>query len=210
LIVASNTRWSLSDACPARHPEKRHGISDIIALQQTTPAFAGTSNETPMADYFTHFSFVLPLPTEAAQQYAIELAEQASYAHLGDESLPDDFPASLREVIEDWRFETVVSHPSEGWGLWLHSSSGGIDAVCAFIQHLLQRFNATGEVAFEWSHDCSKPRTDAYGGGAALITARKIKTFNTAEWLNRQVARRSAKKPMPELLPAAQPKGETP
>jgi hypothetical protein len=54
-----------------------------------------------MADYFTNFSFIMPLPTEAAQQYAIELAEQASYAHVGDESLPDDFPASLREVIED-------------------------------------------------------------------------------------------------------------
>ena len=142
-----------------------------------------------MADYFTNFSLIVPLPSEAAHQYAADLAEQAYYVHLGDEPMPDDFPASLRDVVEDWHFETVANQPSDGWGLWLHSSSGGIDAVRAFIQHLLERFDPTGHVALEWSNDCSKPRVDAYGGGAALITARKIKHINTGQWLHRQVAR---------------------
>jgi hypothetical protein len=66
-----------------------------------------------------------------------------------------------------------------------HSSSGGVDGVCAYVQHLIQKFNLQ-PVSFEWSHDCSKPRTDAYGGGAAYITAQKIKTFNTTAWLRRQ------------------------
>jgi hypothetical protein len=30
---------------------------------------------------------------------------------------------------------------------------------------------------------------DAFGGGAALITARKIKSINTGEWLHREVTR---------------------
>jgi len=30
-----------------------------------------------MADYFTNFSLILPLPDEAAQTYAADLAEQA-------------------------------------------------------------------------------------------------------------------------------------
>jgi hypothetical protein len=42
-------------------------------------------------------------------------------------------------------------------------------------------------VTFEWSHDCSKPRADAYGGGAALITAKNIKTMNTSDWLQEQI-----------------------
>ena len=41
----------------------------------------------------------------------------------------------------------------------------------------------------EWSNDCSKPRVDAFGGGAAFITARKIKSINTGEWLHRQISR---------------------
>ncbi len=162
-----------------------------------------------MANYFTNFSLIVPLPTEAAQQYADDLAQQALYIRMGDEAMPDDFPASLQEIVEDWCFETVANQPSDGPGLWLHSSNGGIDAVCAFHQHLLQKFDPAGHVALEWSNDCSKPRIDAYGGGAALITARKIKTINTGEWLHRQVARLPAQKPAPEI-PSAQPtKGPT-
>ena len=148
-----------------------------------------------MADYFTNFSLIVPLPDESAVQYALDLAEQAFHAHMG-EAIPNDFPTSLREVIEDWQFDTDSNDPSNGRGLWLHSSEGGIDAVCAFIQHLLGRFAPEGHVTLEWSNDCSKPRVDAFGGGAATITARKIKSINTGEWLHQQISR--LPKPQPE------------
>jgi hypothetical protein len=63
-----------------------------------------------------------------------------------------------------------------------------MDAVFLFIQHLLQRFYPHGKVSFEWSHNCSKPRVDAYSGGAAFITAKEIKSMSTAAWLNEQIA----------------------
>lgn len=46
---------------------------------------------------------------------------------------------------------------------------------CTFIQHLLQRFDPASHATLESSNDCSKPRMDAFGGGAAIITAKKIK-----------------------------------
>jgi hypothetical protein len=147
-----------------------------------------------MADYFTNFSLIVPLPTEAAEKYALDLAHQAFHIHMG-EDMPGDFPASLRDVAEDWQFDTDPSDPANGWGLWLHSSDGGIDAVCAFIQHLLERFDPTGHAGLEWSNDCSKPRVDAFGGGAAVITAIKIKHISTGQWLHRQVARLQTHKP---------------
>ena len=140
-----------------------------------------------MADYYTNFSLVVALPSEAAQAYALNLANEAGRAHQGDD-LPAEFPASLTDTIEDWQFDTDADSPAEDHGLWLHSENGGMDAVCAFLQHLLQRFDPTGRVTFEWSHDCSKPRTDAYGGGAALITAQEIKTMSTGQWLAEQTA----------------------
>ena len=154
-----------------------------------------------MADYFTNFSLIVLLPTEEAVDYALNLAEQARFIYQGTEATPNDFPACLRDVVEDWQFETVVNDASNDRGLWLHSSAGGIDAVCAFIQHLLQRFTPDGHVTLEWSNDCSKPRVDTFGGGAALITARKIKSISTGEWLHQQVSR--LPKPQSEAIVTA-------
>ena len=51
------------------------------------------------------------------------------------------------------------------------------------VQHLLQKFDTTPFVTFEWSHDCTKPSTDAFGGGAAVIAQTEIETMNTADWI---------------------------
>ena len=140
-----------------------------------------------MADCFTNFSLVINLANETEQAYALDLAHKASLAQQGDE-LPAGFPKDLVDMIEDWQFETVADNSSTKPGLWLHSMNGGVDAVCAFIQHLLQKFNPKGRITFEWSHDCSKPLVDAYGGGAAIITSKKIKSMSTTAWLNEQIA----------------------
>ena len=114
---------------------------------------------------------------------SLELAAQAESIHLSDEVVAG-FPAALQAVAEDWRFDT---HPASGTehALWLDTYSGGIDAACAFIQHLLRKYNPAGQIAFAWAFDCSKPCPDAYGGGAAIITARQIKTMSTSEWLSK-------------------------
>jgi hypothetical protein len=148
-----------------------------------------------MANYFTNFSLVLSLPTEAAQAYALEIHHQASCANQG-EDLPKDFPQALAGVTEDWQFEVEADGSAGAHGIWLHSENGGIDAVCSFIQHLLEKFDPEGRVTFEWSHDCSKPRTDAYGGGAAIVTAKEIKTMNTGGWLQEQIAQLPASEPL--------------
>jgi hypothetical protein len=144
-----------------------------------------------MADYFTKLSLVLRLPDEAAQAYALELARQASQGQLGDE-LPADFPKALAEVIEDWQFETDADSPAGEHGVWLHSDYGGVEALCAFLQHLLQKFDPNGRVSFAWSYDCSKPRLDAYGGGAAVVTAQDLKSIDTGQWLLNQTGSPSA------------------
>ncbi|NBR88230.1 MAG: hypothetical protein EBT61_22565 [Verrucomicrobia bacterium] len=136
-----------------------------------------------MSNYFTNFSLLVPLPDNAALTYALDIALQASRINQGD-AAESGFPAELQASTEDWCFEAEGDVLNNQPRLWLHSDSGGIDAVCAFIQHLLQKFALPDVVAFEWSHDCSKPRIDAYGGGAAVITAKEIKTMSTCQWLH--------------------------
>jgi hypothetical protein len=134
-----------------------------------------------MAHYFTNFSFLLPLME--AKTYVLEISHQVSLHRAEEAPLPPDFPESLKDVIEDWTFE-VADVPE---GIWFHTDCGGIDAACAFVQHLLQKFNSPACVTFEWSHDCSHPRFNAFGGGAAIVTATEIKTLNTSDWLRAQV-----------------------
>ena len=138
-----------------------------------------------MADYFTNFSLCLPL-TKEQRDYALALVNQALAHRNEDEPLPDTFPAELKNEIEDWCFETEV----DGEELWLHSQYGGQDAACVFIQHLLQKFSFAGGVTFEWSHDCTKPRTDAFGGGAAFVTATEIEIMTTQGWLAEMTGQR--------------------
>ena len=158
-------------------------ICGFPCFQPSTP----TRSTIPRADYYTNLSLQLRLPSKAAQTYALKLAEQGSRLRE-EEKVPEKFPAELRAHAEDWCFEVEADLVEDKPGLWLHSSNAGIDAVCAFLQHLLLKFDPKGVVTFEWAHDCSKPRTDAYGGGAAIITAKQIKTMSTCQWLRENAA----------------------
>ncbi len=134
--------------------------------------------------YFEHFRVALELKDATAQQYALDLANKANRIYQGDEPRPDGFPAALADAVRGWCFETIV----DGSDIVLLSEDGGVGAACAFIQHLLQKFDANGYVAFEWSRDCPPPCRDSYGGGAAIITAHEIKTMDTSEWLSQMLS----------------------
>lgn len=135
-----------------------------------------------MADYYTYFSLVMKLPDVAAQQYALAIHAKAA-SLISEEEVPGEIPEDLHNHLDMWFFDTEPDGNPLEPAIWLHSENGGIDAVCDFIQHLLKKFNPQGYVAFEWANDCTKPLTDAYGGGAAFITADDIQTIGTWSWV---------------------------
>ena len=140
-----------------------------------------------MADYFTNFSFTVELPTKEAATKAIELHHKIKAVQFDDTPLTEGagIPKQLHELRDTWAFEVEIQ---KGRTLWFNSTEGGIDAVCAFVQYLLGEFDPQGRVQFEWSSDCSQPRTNAYGGGAAIVTEREIKSLSTRNWLEHQTA----------------------
>lgn len=142
-----------------------------------------------MPSYYTNFSFQVRLPDAAAQTYALELAATARRPNLGDGS-ETELPEALRDadLVADWCFEVEADTVDQQPGLWLHSSEGGVDAACAYVHHLLGKYDPAGRVTFQWSNDCTRPCLDAYGGGAALVTATEIKTMSTHQWLQAQAA----------------------
>jgi hypothetical protein len=142
-----------------------------------------------MADYYTHFSFVLDLPSAEAVKYAMNLvtiADTLRWESAEDRKTQEtEFPSELEDFLDEWTFEVA----EEKSRIWIHSDDGGTDAACQFVQHLLDRFGIIEPVSFEWAHTCSKPRLDAYGGGAAVITATDIQAITTGQWVFKRLER---------------------
>jgi hypothetical protein len=73
----------------------------------------------------------------------------------------------------------------QGDHLWIsHDETADIDCLGERLQTVMKHFDIVGPWGFVWSSDCSAPRTDAYGGGACVITQTDITSVNTHEWLH--------------------------
>lgn len=140
-----------------------------------------------MADYFTQFSFIIPVTPEQGnwltQVHALAAA-LIDYAEDGEarqniEGPPDVVSAALglAEGRDGFRDVEVEHEASEGH-VWVGSEdSGDVDYTADLVQAFLRRFELDLVVAFQWANTCSKPRLDAFGGGAAVISRRNVDWF---------------------------------
>ena len=139
-----------------------------------------------MADYYTKFSFVIPLESEDEKRWVREVLHAA-------DSLEDScFEVYTRAPKF---FDHIVAQGCHGnaWAIqsqkgskhvWIHhDESGDVDAAALFAQVYLKRFHPDQVIAFEWSNDCSKGRLNAFGGGACVVTTKKIYSATTLDCL---------------------------
>lgn len=133
-----------------------------------------------MADYFTQFSCIFDV-SSAAHAAEAEAIRNALAAELDRD---DD--ASLG-------FEMQLAEELGPGALWLHSDEfGEPEHVIAFVLRCAAAFALTGVWGFTWSHSCSRPRLDAFGGGAHVVDlgrGESITDLDCAAWLVEQTAR---------------------
>jgi hypothetical protein len=127
-----------------------------------------------MADYFTKVSFTLDNIT---QEDATTLRS----------ALVDLTPFLTEEEIEQLHLDPehpALDYEFDGKAIWSENADH-LEALAALIQRLCP---SALPCSFQYSWDCTKPRTGAFGGGACVITANNIrfKTTNdiAAELLN--------------------------
>ena len=128
-----------------------------------------------MADYFTHFSCLLDVGTPDKAARALALFQELRAA---DQDAEDPEAVGF----------TVARHDApEGSSLWLHDDEhGDVEAVIRFVLRLAGELDLAGLWGFEYALTCSRPRLDAFGGGAHVIDlgARKsIGWTSSQEWL---------------------------
>ena len=128
-----------------------------------------------MADYFTHFSCLIDVgsPDKAARALALFHDLRAA-----------DQDADDPDVVG---FDLVHQDAPEGCSLWIHDDDhGDVEAIIRFVLRLAEDLDLTGLWGFQYALTCSRPRLDAFGGGAHAIDlgARKsIGCTSTQEWL---------------------------
>jgi hypothetical protein len=128
-----------------------------------------------MADYFTHFSCLLDVGTPGKAALALALFQELRAA---------DQDADEPEVAG---FGLTCRDAPEGSTLWIHDDDhGDVEAVIRFVLYLAEELYLTGLWGFQYALTCSRPRLDAFGGGAHVIDlgARKsVGWTSTQEWL---------------------------
>lgn len=127
-----------------------------------------------MSDYFTHFSCEFDVGSAGNAARAIALYRDAPEDEDGSD-LSEGFDLALTE---------------EGSSkLWIHDGYGGdLEKVIAFVLLCAAQFDLHGLWGFEYANSCSKPRLDAFGGGAHVLDLGTRKTLgwtSTNEWLVR-------------------------
>ena len=127
-----------------------------------------------MADYFTHFSCVLDVGAPENVDRALDIYDTAT-------TPIDDLPLSRGFFLSQQE-----ESPNK---LWIHDEgSGDPECVIKFVLLCAEKFDLNGLWGFEYANTCSKPRLDAFGGGAHVIDlgARKsLGWISTNEWLCR-------------------------
>ena len=128
-----------------------------------------------MADYFTHFSCLLDVSTPDKAARALALFQELRAA---DQDADDPEVAGFTLVRQD---------APEDSTLWIHDDEhGDVEAVIRFVLRLADELDLTGLWGFQYALTCSRPRLEAFGGGAHVIDLGKRKSIgwtSTHEWL---------------------------
>jgi len=144
-----------------------------------------------MADYYTHFHFVVPCdhPDDLVDTYRKLTADVENL-----DEVADNHPifADLDEIVLG--LPTLTSR--DGGVVVDDNCEGDLAATCAVVKWMLTHSGTPDEIYFEWCNWCTKPRTDAYGGGASLVTSAgwtSICTSDLHEQLTDDLAARTTK-----------------
>lgn len=124
-----------------------------------------------MADYYTNFSFIVDI-SESEKLWIDRYLELRKI--LVDEDHYDSINMEYGESRTDADYEA-----------WFYSYGceySSVDAVSDLIRRFLIKFDRDDVIVIDWASDCSKPRIDGFGGGAAVISRLGVDYINTTVW----------------------------
>ena len=113
-----------------------------------------------MANYYTHYSFVVLHPDPKACRERL----------LHDRTFLEAISLAVGNDAEEWESyehvaEAILKIDTDGKGFWITDDADhSTDVALAAGQAILKDQNSELPVTFQASFTCDKPRLDAYGG----------------------------------------------
>ena len=162
-----------------------------------------------MADYYTKICLALNWP-ELPQKHLMALNRAVEYFQDGGDLVEiQHFDVDPELALDAEDLEAAQSAARLGTtGCRIEAKHGefviqdddgsaSIEPLAAIIQRTIIRHLPEEIVVVQWSNDASKPVTDAYGGGAVVITADDQEFMNTSSWSKGVVERIKASRAAP-------------
>jgi hypothetical protein len=129
-----------------------------------------------MADNFLLFAESLEDLTPDEEAW---LAERL--ASKNEES--NDPAADDEDESPGFEFEFYGEQPGSSCLKLYAIEAGDPDVAAQFVQEFLRRFRPHASIGLSWCASCSKMRDGEFGGGAVFVTAKRIETWSSGEWL---------------------------
>ena len=141
-----------------------------------------------MADYYTYFSAMFDLPIQHK-----ELVDQLLENKLDPFEVIDW--ESADEITPGFCYKWELDHGRQLACLWIYAEEGddNVTNVATFVCYIQKRFQLEEPWGMEWSNSCSKPRLDAFGGGAVVCHLGKAKWNTTGGWMDKEMIKATRK-----------------
>jgi len=156
-----------------------------------------------MANHYVQFSELVAIPSSDALAWIISQLDRSGLDTEPPRTYDwrrTDFSQEARSNGFTWSINTNQDGSQD---LWIYSADyGNPDDVASFVQAFLQRFSPHVVWTLTFSLTCSKIRVGAFSGGAIVVTAAEIESFNAGAWAARK-ARRKRRATMGQTEPGA-------
>lgn len=129
------------------------------------------------------------------EQYKTALEEAvAALATEHDLSAADrdsiiEFIVKNDEALEDC-CDVAENAGVENDRVWVYNTAGCSSEaamIANMLQHTQNRFGIEQPYSIEYADMCDRPRTDAFGGGALVVTPKEIHHQTTYNWINEKI-----------------------
>lgn len=158
-----------------------------------------------MADNYTQFSEALVVKNKK------ELAWWRLILRAGDKSVSDHWldnepmteaaklwvPILGSENDNGYEFLWKIDEDGSQYNLWFHSDEyGNAEHVAGIVQAFFKYMRPKGRDIFTltWADTCSSSRVGQFGGGALVVTKKRVCWLNTWDWVSQRVKRLRASK----------------